>query len=459
MKTRTGCLVKRGKTFYVQWKIEGKTFRETTGKTNRRDAETERARIMAPYALGSEVTALESVKGRLEGRKSELERLENERNPPPQIGSIVNKNLSSPVWLAFMASSSRPDSGESTLRQYESEWKRFVAWISKTYPDVVYLHQVTRQHAEAYAADLNADKVSASTFNQHRNLLRLLWRVLADAARTTGNPWDSITPRKLNALATRKRAVTPGQFDSLLLATEGDTDLRDLFLVLAWTGQRLVDGVTLKWGEVDFARGIITLAPKKTARRQGKQVHIPLFPAVREVLDRREAGHPVNPAGYVFPEIVESYERDDGSTLAKRIAAAFKKAGMDTTEERENRSRAVTVYGAHSLRHFFVTAAASAGMPAAMVKSITGHASDSMQEHYIQIGADMAVEIAARMTASGGVLSLPEPGATEGKADARPTLQDDLGALLAKVREIADRINLDTWTECRKELLTLASAN
>ena len=36
-------------------------------------------------------------------------------------------------------------------------------------------------------------------------------------------------------------------------------------------------------------------------------------------------------------------------------------------------------------------------MPAAMIKSITGHATDSMLEHYQQIGMDMAGEIAARI--------------------------------------------------------------
>lgn len=426
MKNRTGCLVKRGKTWFCQWQLAGKTYRKTCGTGDRRKAEEARKRIMALYAVGDEVTALESIKGRLEGRKAELARLEAEANPPPELGRIVNRELLSPAWLAFMASPRRPDSGESTLRQYEAEFKRFVAWIGKAYPDAVYPHQVTPATAEAYAADLQAAKVSASTFNQHRNLLRLVWRVLAPVARLEGNPWDSITPRKLNALASRKRALTAGQFDALLLATEGDPDLRDLFTVLAWTGQRLVDGVTLRWGAVDFARGVITLAPRKTARRQGKLVHVPLFPAVREVLDRRESGRPVNPAGYVFPALVEDYERDGGSALAKRIGAAFARAGLATTEERDDRKRGVTVYGAHSLRHFAVTAFASAGMPSAMIKAITGHATDAMQEHYVQINANLTAQIAARMTAK----ALPPSRATHAGADKPDALREALAALV-----------------------------
>jgi integrase len=274
--------------------------------------------------------------------------------------------------------------------------------------------------------------------------------VLEDAARLSGNPWDKITPRQLTALATRKRALTPAQFDALLAATETDVDLHDLFTLLAWTGQRLVDGVTLRWGTVDFSRGIITLAPQKTARRTGKQVHIPLFPAVRALLDRRQAGSILDPSAFVFPAIVEEYERDGGATLSKRIGAAFTLAGMETTEERADRARGVTVYGAHSLRHHFVTAAASAGMPSAMIKSITGHATDAMQEHYVQIGADLAREIAARMTAK----ALPVVGGCPAMEPIAPALKGKLEAL----RAIANRIGPDTWPGCKAELFGVLDA-
>jgi integrase len=438
MKTTKGCLVLRGSTYYARWTVGGKVFQRSTHETEHDAALTVMKRIVAPFAGVGEVEALERTVARLGGRKAEVARLEAEANPPPELGTVVNHDLLSPVWQAFLRSPSRPDSGESTVRQYESEFKRFITWTTEHHPELKHLHQVTRQHAEAYAANLQAAKVSASTFNQHRNLLRLVWRVLADCARVAVNPWDSITPRKLNALATRKQALTPGQFDALLLATERDPDLHDLLTLLAWTGQRLVDGLTLKWGAVDFARGVITLAPRKTARRQGKLLHVPLFPAARDVLNRREEGRPVNPAGHVFPALVEEYERD-ASIIVKRMKKAFKRAGMETTEERSERGRGVTVYGAHSLRHFAVTAFTSAGMPAAMVKSITGHTSDGMLEHYQHIGADMAGEIAARMTAK----ALPAPVAANGKGDGTPALLGDSEALRAALAELVKAHGLE----------------
>ena len=424
MKTTTGTLVKRGKTYSARWTIAGKVFTKTTGKTNHAKALAEMKRIVAPFVGVGEVEALERVSARLVGRKAEVERLEAEANPPPEIGTIVNRGLVSPVWLAFIASTGRPDSGEATLRQYESEFKRFAEWLSAKRPRVKYLHEVTVHDAEDYARNLNEARVSASTYNQHRNFLRLLWRVLKDRAQLPVNVWDGITGRKLNRLATRKQVLTPAQFDALLHASGKDRDLHDLFMVLAWTGQRLVDGVMLKWGAVDYASGVITLAPRKTARRQGKIVTIPIFPATREVLNRREKGKPVNPSGYVFPALVEMYDRDP-SMLTKRIKDAFQRAGMDTTEERADRERGVTVFGAHSLRHLAVTAFTSAGMPAAMIKSITGHSTDEQLEHYQQLGVAMAGEIAARMTAK----TLPETPTIPLLSDSRP-LRSSLLALI-----------------------------
>jgi integrase len=431
MKTRKGWLILRGKTYHAAWKIGGKLFTKSTGQTDKRNAMTRLAEIMEPYLVEDEARTLESVKARLEGAHAKLTAIDEARNPPPPVAR---------VWDRFLASPARPDSGEATLLRYESEWKRFAAWLAREYADLQHLHQVTAAMVADYARDLAAAKVSASTYNQHRNLLRMVWRVLADECRLTANPWDKIMPRKLNSLANRKRALTPGQFDSLLSAVEGDPDLRDLFLLLAWTGLRRVDAVLLTWGSVDFARRVLTVAPVKTGRRTGKQIHIPMFPAALDVLNRRQKGRPLNPQGFVFPVLAKSYQHDP-TVLTKNVSDAFKKAGMETTEERADRKRGVAVYGAHSLRHFFVSAATAASMPGAMIKSITGHATDGMLEHYQHLGADLAGELAAKIGNGNGTPKALPPART---VDAEA------------VRAIAEGMTAKTWKAARAELLALA---
>jgi len=447
MKTRTGYLYQRkpGGTWYVRVMVDGKPIIKSTKTADRRKAETEKTKILEPYVAGDAVAVLENIATRLTGRKAELAAIEDELNPPPELNEI---------WHKFIESPSRPDSGESTLKQYSAEWKRFKAWLRENHPAAgqktedgkeppMYLRDVTPDLAACYARKLTADKVSPSTFNQHRNLLRMIWRVLAKECRfTSGNPWDNIHPRKLATLANRKRALTKAQFDSLLAAVEGNPDLKDLFTVLAWTGLRLADAVLMKWGSVDFPQKVITLAPMKTARRQGKQVFIPIFPAVLDVLNRRQDGKVLNPSGYVFPVLVARYQHDP-SAVSKDISAAFEKAGMDTTEERAERKKAVIVYGAHSLRHFFVTAATAAGMPGAMIKSITGHATDGMLEHYQHIGVELAADLAGRIQGTDTALL----------TESAPV---DPAAIVKQVREFAQGITPEMKPETLKaELLKI----
>lgn len=425
MKTRSGYLFQKrsGGNWYVRTVVDGKPITKSTGTANRRNAEKRRAEIMRPYTLGDQAAVLQAVGNRLKDTEAQAAALHDELNPPPEIGAI---------WGRYMDSPARPDSGDRTLVGYETQWRRFACWLSDKHPKVKHLHEITPAMAADYARDLTAAKVSASTYNQHRGLLRLVWRVLADECRLTANPWDKITPRKLNALANRKQALTPGQFDNLLAAAETDTDLHDLLTLLAWTGLRLADAVLMKWGVADFPARVISLAPIKTARRQGKVVHIPMFPAALAVLNRRQAGKAINPAGYVFPDLAAKYERDP-TAISKRIQKAFERAGMETTVERADRSRRAVVYGAHSLRHFFVSVATAAGMPAAMVKSITGHATDAMLEHYQHIGAGLASEIAARISTNGTGKAVPAalpPGGMGEQGDALATLKQAVKAIV-----------------------------
>jgi hypothetical protein len=101
------------------------------------------------------------------------------------------------------------------------------------------------------------------------------------------------------------------------------------------------------------------------------------------------------------------------------------------------------VYGAHSLRHFFVSAASAAGLPAPVIKSITGHATDTMMEHYQHISADLVGEITKRIT-----------GTT---AKALPAPVNDADAIRAKVKELAEKLTTKNVKMTRAALLALAT--
>jgi integrase len=386
--------------------------------------------------MKTEADGLKALIVKLDGVKGEISEMEEAAHPP--LAFVES-------WKAFEESPKRPDCGDRTLSGYKATFTRFSKWVAKWHPAVLTLRDVTAEHAEEYTQDLKG--VSASTFNQHIGLLRLVWRVLADKVKAGGaNPWAGITRRKLQTLANRKRALTAEQFNELHAKAAPDQDMADLFIVLAWTGQRLVDALKLRWEAVSFRGKVLTLYPQKTARRTGKAVHIPIFEPLMEVLNRRHAAMPhTTAAAYVFPALVEDYDRDAGSAIAKRIQAVFKLAGITTKEERTGIKRDVVLYGAHSFRHLFVTAAAAAGLPAAMIKAITGHASDAMAEHYQQFDAKLASEFAKRLTGQAPA-ALPAPASAAPAAEPIP----------AWTRERLAAMTAENWQAIRDELLSKA---
>src|SRR5580704_11151028 len=141
-KHRTGYLFKRANNFYLQWRINGKKFcnaiRDDNGNpiTSRREAEAAREKFMAAFAVANETEVLQSIAGKLEGRKAELAKLENEKNPPLSIGQ---------AWSVFLASPNRPDSGDSTLRQYEFQWQAFADWMEEKQADILRLREVSKE--------------------------------------------------------------------------------------------------------------------------------------------------------------------------------------------------------------------------------------------------------------------------------------------------------------------------
>lgn len=456
MKSRTGYLFrKKGKdgkerpTWYVRIMVDGVPVVRSTETANFKRAESKRKEILAPYALGGRAEVLKSVVHRLEDTEDEEARLKAAANPPPEIAA---------VWDRYIASKKRPDSGESTLQQYKAEWCRFAKWIASAHPGVERIDQMTSNLAEEYAANMQAAKMAPSTFNQHLRLLRLVWRILVSSD-PEKNPWLEITPKKWNKRANRKHNLTPGQFEALLAAAEKDSELRDLFLLLGWTGLRLADGVLLKFAAIDFTTGVITLIPKKTARRNGEEVYIPIFPAVLEVLNRRQKGLVLDTRAYVFPSLAKEY-KNDRTMLTKRITQVFTDAGFQTNEVRQGRQRKAVIFGAHSLRHHFVTAATEVGFPAKMIRTITGHATDEMLGHYQQIGKELATELATRIGSTPKRLLAqgPEPAGNGANAGALSNKNGDAGIeplpawAKMRIRKLAELLSAKTWHTIKTEL-------
>ena len=377
MKKTTGHLHKRGDNFYVSWRFKGKTFlkvlRDENGHsiTTEREAIKAKDKLMAPFAVGNEADALQSIAGKLEGRKAELAKWEDEQHPPT---SIVQ------AWSIFLASNNRPDSGDSTLRQYEFQWQAFAGWMKEKHPDVLTLRDVSKEIAEEYVSSLNHGMFSPSTYNKHLNLLTLVFRVLKHRAKLTDNPW--VDTQRKRVVAQSRRELTIDELRKVCQAAAGELKL--MLALGIYTGLRLGDCATLRWAEVDLMRALIRRIPNKTARRNPKPVIVPIHPGLLEMLSGTTDGQR---GDYVLPQIAKTYNhRTD--MVTDMVQRHFKACGIKLYKPGTGTEgkRAVIEVGFHSLRHTFVSMCRASNAPLAVVESIVGHSNPSMTRHYTHVG-------------------------------------------------------------------------
>jgi integrase len=331
--------------------------------------------------------------------QAELAKWEDEQHPPSSIGQ---------AWSDFLASPNRPDSGESTLRQYEFQWQAFADWMQEKHPDILTLRDVTKELAGEYADSINHGKFSASTYNKHLNLLALVFRVLKAKAKLTFNPWES--PKQGGCLQ-RKRLISSSRreltIDELRKACEAAKgELKTMLAIGLYTGLRLGDAATLRWCEVDLKRRLIQRIPNKVARRCPRPVSIPVHPVLANLL----ASIPAKERGdYVLPEMNALYNRRT-DMVTDMVQNHFKACGIKCHKPGTGMDgkRAVVEIGFHSLRHSFVSMCRAANAPLSVVQSIVGHSSPLLTGHYTHTGieaAQSAVALLADVTCD----AAPEP--------------------------------------------------
>lgn len=429
-RVRKGYLFQRGAVFYACWFVGEKKYVKTTGQTNRRDATKELARIMEPFLIQDEIKTLQNVKTRIEGARAELASLDEKSDPPLSLAA---------AWETFEKSPDRPDSGEATLRQYLSEMRRFQKWIGDHRGEVELVRDVTADIANAYAQDLSAKGASASTYNQHINLLALMWRTVGKKAKTEANPWEAI--RRKHLVSVSRRELTVEELTRVINSAEGEMQL--LFMLGAYTGMRLGDCATLKWGEVDLVRNLIRRVPMKVARRNNKPVLVPLFPLLRASIAQIP---PASRLDDVLPATAEQYRRD-GSALSKRIQAHFMANGIATQNKSNGKMKATVSVGFHSLRHTLVSLLRSKDAPLSVVEALVGHSNPAMTRHYTHTSEAAANQAISML-----------PSIVMGN-DANIEAQTiDPRAALAEVVEIARTLTGENWEEVRADILAVAEA-
>ena len=444
MKKVSGYLYKRGKVWIVSWQHNGQRHKETTGTGDKRKAMIERDRILAPFRLESQAATLSNLVTRIEETHADRERLDDAEVALP-LGD---------VWEAYEAATNRPDSGPVTLSNYESWWNRFQKWISANRPERKELRDITNEDAQAYAGHLQT-MVSPSTFNRHAFFLGLLFKVLKSSGRLHRNPFDRENVTRKKAVQNARDALTVEQLVKVCASVTGE--MRTLFAIGVYCGFRLADAALLRWDSIDLAKNVISLIPRKTARRSHKRVNVPIHPSLKGILLETPVE---NRNGHLMPEVANTFQAYNGA-LSYRVQKVFKDCKILVTEDiateekgkkasaKKSDRKAPIRIGFHSLRHALVTMSVNAGTPLAVLGGIMGHTTERMTGHYHHLTGDAA---------RSAIAVLPDvlPHAEETTS---PTPQlapsNTAPAIMDTLRELVDRMTPETWQVQRDNVLKL----
>jgi integrase len=222
---------------------------------------------------------------------------------------------------------------------------------------------------------------SPSTFNHDRTTLIAVLNYAVKEGLLLENPALTIARRKLP----KSKIVIPSKEDFCrLVATIRSLGPRaqtgaDLVELLSYSGMRLSEATELTWGDIDFERGQFTVTGGLKGTKNHEARSIPLFPALRSLLERikakREGG--IAPTQRVVPIV----------TAKTGIRTACLKAGL-------------AHFHHHLCRHFFVSQAIEAGVDFKTIAAWVGHKDGGVlvAKTYGHLRDTHSAEMAKRMT-------------------------------------------------------------
>lgn len=224
------------------------------------------------------------------------------------------------------------------------------------------IEQVTSARLEQVLGDLKRSGLAGSTVNRYRSLVSSIFTAAVRQDLVAVNPLARVKPFKESA--GRVRYLLEDEETKLRQVIRRDYPDRIPELDLALnTGMRRGEQWSLKWSDVDFKAGQITVFGK-TGRR-----HIQMNSAARSALTEFERR--VRSSEYVCEESAGGDTRD----WRRWLETSVKRAGIPN-------------FHWHDLRHTFASRMVMAGVDIRTVQELLGHADIKMTMRYSHLSPD-----------------------------------------------------------------------
>lgn len=236
--------------------------------------------------------------------------------------------------------------------------------------------RITEDDLEVVFAQLST--LAGSTWNKYRDAVRLMQRWGLKKGYLL-RPWlhednETITHREV---ARRERRLEPDVLDDddklknpgeeRRLLEKASPWLYRLVVAALETGCRRGELLSLRWADVSFSRGLLTVRAENAKSRKSRRVPIsPRLWAVLKVLGNDPAGNPHLPSAFVFGDGVGRQIKDP----KKAWLACCKATG-------------ITNLHFHDLRHEAGSRMLEAGWPLHHVQAVLGHADAKTTSTYL----------------------------------------------------------------------------
>lgn len=340
-------IYKRRQTWWVEYQVDGKRYRQSTHTHKYAVAKAwanqiETARKMPTFEEAVEVLKMfykKPVEGLL------------------PIGSTWD------TYLDLAKAIGKTAIEPYTMNRRRLAVQRFLDWLAKHRPTVKTIEAVTGPIAAGFATYLATD-LGLKTKTRINNIseLNTVWRLLENASTGVRNPWATLRPQDVDG-TTGKAFTEADEQKTVEAARRVGKQWYEICVIMRHTGLRYGDVARLQWSDIDG--DTLRLIPNKT-RRHKIAVVIPIIRPIRQVLDTIE-----RTGDYLFPVHAELYGRRGKASKELAFREVLDAAGLGDAG-----------YTIHSWRHTAATRLASSGASIETRKAILGHTEDATAERY-----------------------------------------------------------------------------
>lgn len=227
-------------------------------------------------------------------------------------------------------------------------------------------------------AEVEAGK-SNVTVALNAKVLRAIFNTAVRAGAVERNPAGLLEIPEV--VHEEREPFTSAELDALLVAAK-NTDWETTVLLGAFAGLRLGDACNLTWAAVDLGEGVLRFMPQKTDRKK-KTLVIPMHARLRKHLNALASKEEAQATQNLCPTLAGREISGRAGLSAEFIRDVMGKAGVETNNTvPQGAGHSVAKKSFHSLRHFFVSGMANAGVAADVRRKLAGHADERQTARY-----------------------------------------------------------------------------